>query len=81
MLTTTKIALDAMGGDNAPFEIVKGAIDAGMSIPCSEDVFPSADRMTGKHIAEYGKTKKFKKDPADIESKFKAVKDSISKGK
>jgi len=28
MLTTTKIALDAMGGDNAPFEIVKGAIDA-----------------------------------------------------
>lgn len=28
MLTTTKIALDAMGGDNAPFEIIKGAVDA-----------------------------------------------------
>ena len=23
-----KVALDAMGGDNAPYEIVKGAVDA-----------------------------------------------------
>lgn len=28
MQTITKIALDAMGGDNAPAEIVKGAVDA-----------------------------------------------------
>ncbi len=28
MSDITKVALDAMGGDNAPFEIVKGAIDA-----------------------------------------------------
>ena len=28
MQTITKVALDAMGGDNAPVEIVKGAVDA-----------------------------------------------------
>lgn len=28
MQTITKIALDAMGGDNAPVEVVKGAVDA-----------------------------------------------------
>ena len=28
MQTFTKVALDAMGGDNAPVEIVKGAVDA-----------------------------------------------------
>lgn len=29
-----KLALDAMGGDNAPVEIVKGAIDAAKKYPC-----------------------------------------------
>ena len=28
MQTFTKVALDAMGGDNAPAEIVRGAVDA-----------------------------------------------------
>lgn len=28
MAELTKIALDAMGGDNAPEEMVKGAVDA-----------------------------------------------------
>ena len=28
MAEITKVALDAMGGDNAPGEIVKGAVDA-----------------------------------------------------
>ena len=28
MQSTTKVALDAMGGDNAPAEVVKGAVDA-----------------------------------------------------
>ena len=31
MQTITKVALDAMGGDNAPVEIVKGAVDAVLS--------------------------------------------------
>ena len=29
-----KIALDAMGGDNAPAEIVKGAVQAGGGLFC-----------------------------------------------
>ena len=28
MQSTTRVALDAMGGDNAPAEVVKGAVDA-----------------------------------------------------
>ena len=28
----TKVALDAMGGDNAPVEIIKGAIEAGRMV-------------------------------------------------
>ena len=32
-LGITKVALDAMGGDNAPGEIVKGAVDAVVARP------------------------------------------------
>lgn len=35
MQTITKIALDAMGGDNAPAEVVKGAVDA---VKAREDI-------------------------------------------
>jgi glycerol-3-phosphate acyltransferase PlsX len=35
MQTITKVALDAMGGDNAPAEIVKGAVDA---VSAREDI-------------------------------------------
>ena len=31
MQSTTRVALDAMGGDNAPAEVVKGAVDADIS--------------------------------------------------
>ena len=31
MQTITRVAVDAMGGDNAPLEIVKGAVDAVVS--------------------------------------------------
>jgi len=34
------------------FAALKGAIDAGMKIPCDEKVFPKADRFSGKHISE-----------------------------
>lgn len=41
MQTVTVVALDAMGGDNAPAEIVRGAVDAvssvGISRYCSWD--------------------------------------------
>jgi large subunit ribosomal protein L18 len=35
---------------------VKGALDAGLNIPHSEEILPSEERLTGKHIANYGAT-------------------------
>ncbi len=37
------------------FAAIKGAIDAGLKIPCSEEVFPDEDRIKGITIAEYAK--------------------------
>ena len=34
------------------FAALKGMVDAGVDIPCGEDVFPSEDRLAGKHINE-----------------------------
>ena len=38
MSEITRVALDAMGGDNAPGEIVKGAVEA---VQRREDIMPS----------------------------------------
>lgn len=35
------------------FAALKGAIDAGMEIPCSEEIFPDDARIRGEHIASY----------------------------
>jgi large subunit ribosomal protein L18 len=35
------------------YAVVKGAIDAGMNVHCSEEMFPSEDRMQGKHIKNF----------------------------
>ncbi|MGC9152269.1 MAG: 50S ribosomal protein L18 [Vulcanisaeta sp.] len=35
------------------FAVLKGAIDAGLEIPHSEEILPEDDRIEGKHIAEY----------------------------
>jgi large subunit ribosomal protein L18 len=32
------------------FAVAKGMIDAGLEVPCSEDVLPDEDRINGKHI-------------------------------
>ncbi|MCC5994054.1 MAG: 50S ribosomal protein L18 [Candidatus Aenigmarchaeota archaeon] len=34
------------------YAFAKGAIDAGLSVPCSEEMFPSEDRIKGLHISE-----------------------------
>ncbi len=34
------------------FATVSGMIDAGLEVPCSEDVLPEEDRLYGKHIDE-----------------------------
>jgi large subunit ribosomal protein L18 len=37
------------------FAVVKGAIDAGLNIPCDSDVIPSPERINGGDIAKYAK--------------------------
>ncbi len=37
---------------NKIFAVVKGARDAGLQIPCDEGMFPSEDRLKGRHISE-----------------------------
>lgn len=53
------------------YAAVKGAIDAGVKIPCSQEAFPSEDRLTGKHISDYRKN--------DILKVFQEVKAKLSK--
>ncbi|HJX05442.1 MAG TPA: 50S ribosomal protein L18 [Candidatus Nanoarchaeia archaeon] len=35
------------------YAAVNGAIDAGMKIPASEDIFPPKERLSGEHIAKF----------------------------
>lgn len=37
------------------FSAIKGAVDAGISIPCSEKMYPQEKRIRGEHIAAYAK--------------------------
>ena len=37
------------------FAVVKGAIDAGLNIPCDSDVIPPPERINGGDIANYAK--------------------------
>ena len=43
------------------FAALKGAIDAGLNIPHSENVFPEENRIKGEHIANYAKLLKERK--------------------
>src|SRR5579885_3036021 len=38
---------------NRIFAVLKGALDAGMKIPVSEEILPSEERIKGLHIKEY----------------------------
>lgn len=51
------------------FAALKGAVDAGMEIPHDAEIFPSEDRIMGKHIDKYRKT--------NIAEQFAAVKQKI----
>ncbi|RLF17607.1 MAG: 50S ribosomal protein L18 [Thermoprotei archaeon] len=48
------------------FAAIKGAIDSGLKVPCSPEVWPSEDRIRGEHIATYAKQLK-----AEDENLFK----------
>jgi len=58
---------------NKLFSALKGVIDGGLNVPATDSVFPSEDRITGKHIASY--LEKFK----NITTDFENIKEKISK--
>ncbi len=73
------------------FAVLKGALDAGLTVPHSTEIFPSGDRLMGKHIIDYAQKlkkedlKKYKKqfstyDPKDLSEVYEKVKSKIMKG-
>jgi large subunit ribosomal protein L18 len=42
------------------FAVLKGVIDAGITVPAGDDIFPVDERLTGQHIAHYYKNNKNK---------------------
>ena len=76
------------------YSVLAGALDAGLSIPCSKEMLPGKDRLSGAHIAIYAQSlkkneallkKQFsvciknKIDPGSITKNFEQVKASIDK--
>jgi large subunit ribosomal protein L18 len=64
------------------YAFLKGAIDAGLHVPHSEDVLPSEERIKGKHIEEAVKNIKNKNQfskvkPSGISQVFEKVKTAI----
>ena len=47
------------------YAALKGVLDSGIKVPCSEEILPSEDRIKGKHISK------------DIEKQFEEVKNKI----
>lgn len=50
------------------FAALKGIVESGVKMNCSKEAFPSDDRVTGKHIAEYAG--KIKGDPQRYAKQF-----------
>ncbi|GIU69288.1 MAG: 50S ribosomal protein L18 [Candidatus Woesearchaeota archaeon] len=46
------IGLQTPSSGSRIFAAVKGAIDGGLDITCSEDAFPKEERLNGSHISE-----------------------------
>lgn len=53
------------------YTVVKGVIDAGIDVPCDAKMFPSENRISGKHIAAHNE--KFK----DLPGQFEKIKKKI----
>ena len=51
------------------FSTIKGAIDAGLKVPCHPSMFPDEDRIRGEHIARYAEELK-KTTPELYEQRF-----------
>ncbi len=63
------IGLQTSSKGSRIFAAVKGAIDAGISIPHSEEILPSEERIKGTHVAEYASILKAKS-PEEYEKRF-----------
>ncbi len=75
------------------YAALKGIVDSGLKVPCSEDIFPPEERVSGAHISNYAeKLKKeskekyekqfsayIKKNAEDVKKQFNDVKDKIMK--
>ena len=51
------------------YAALKGLVDAGLKIPHNDKIFPSPERIAGKHIADFAKKLK-EKDPSLYEKQF-----------
>ena len=51
------------------FAAIKGAIDAGLKVPCSEEMWPSEERIRGEHIAAYARMLR-EQHPDEFERRF-----------
>jgi len=75
------------------YAALKGIVDSGLKVPCSKDIFPSEERISGAHISNYAeKLKKENKEKyekqfsayiknktEDVKKQFNDVKDKIMK--
>ncbi len=53
------------------YAVLKGALDAGLQVPHSEEILPSEERIRGEHIASY--LEKYKDMPSIFEKVKKAI--------
>jgi large subunit ribosomal protein L18 len=66
------------------YAALKGAIDAGLEVPCSDDIFPSDERIRGGHVAGNAKSNfsQYEKrglKVTDLPAHFDEVKEKIMK--
>ena len=60
------------------YAVLAGALDAGLKVPHTKEILPGKERITGKHIMEYGAS--LKKDSyINIVKNFEEVKNNIDK--
>jgi len=52
---------------NKAFAVAKGAMDAGLEIPCDSDIIPPPERVSGGAVAEYAEQME---DPLEYERRF-----------
>lgn len=80
---------------NRVYAALKGVADAGVKVPCSEEILPKQDRLSGKHISGWAKKVKTEKpeayekmfsqyikaglEPENLEKHFLEVKEKILK--